>query len=350
MTYKFKKDSPSGNAAGENEPGKTPSEPEQSEVIGAAQNLWFNNDNIELSVPLESGKTYAKPSDKNTTKWTKYYDVDLSSGAVTVIPTDSKTRKTAANAKNSLIILNIMEGETIVGEFRYALPVFYQKPTLKLTSTSGTVNVTKMDGSSVAAQTLKTVVQEKKSTGAFEAIDLDDATLDYNLKKGTKPSSVVAGDNSGEVEITATGKASGKLSVKLDSWVEPIEVSYTVKEVKKNVLTGSTKTVTLNLNKDEDGQIQEAYYISAGLDYPGIGPVHCNLAKQKRAQVLSINDDEALDAAFELTKTEGIIPALESAHILAALPKMHFKPTDIVVLTVSGRGDKDMETYLKFRG
>ena len=102
--------------------------------------------------------------------------------------------------------------------------------------------------------------------------------------------------------------------------------------------------------QDEDGQIQEAYSISAGLDYPGIGPAHCNLAKQKRAEVLSVNDDEALAAAFELTKTEGIIPALESAHILAALPKMHFKPTDIVVLTVSGRGDKDMETYLKFRG
>ena len=99
--------------------------------------------------------------------------------------------------------------------------------------------------------------------------------------------------------------------------------------------------------QDADGQIQEAYSISAGLDYPGIGPVHCNLAKQNRAEVLSINDDEALDAAFELTRMEGIIPALESAHILAALPKMHFKPSDIVVLTVSGRGDKDMATYLK---
>ncbi len=99
--------------------------------------------------------------------------------------------------------------------------------------------------------------------------------------------------------------------------------------------------------QDADGQLQEAYSISAGLDYPGIGPVHCNLAKQHRAEVLSINDDEALDAAFELTRMEGIIPALESAHILAALPKMHFKPSDIVVLTVSGRGDKDMATYLK---
>ena len=99
--------------------------------------------------------------------------------------------------------------------------------------------------------------------------------------------------------------------------------------------------------QDEDGQIIEPYSISAGLDYPGVGPVHCNLAKQKRAEVLSVNDDEALRAAFELTRTEGIIPALESAHILAALPRMQFRPDDIVVITVSGRGDKDMETYLK---
>jgi tryptophan synthase beta chain len=99
--------------------------------------------------------------------------------------------------------------------------------------------------------------------------------------------------------------------------------------------------------QDEDGQIQEPYSISAGLDYPGIGPIHANLASQKRATVLAINDDEALAAAYELTRLEGIIPALESAHALGALPKMHFQPTDVVVLTVSGRGDKDIETYLK---
>ena len=97
--------------------------------------------------------------------------------------------------------------------------------------------------------------------------------------------------------------------------------------------------------QDEDGQIQEPYSISAGLDYPGIGPLHANLSRQKRATVLAINDDEALAAAYELTRLEGIIPALESAHALGALSKIAFKPTDIVVLTVSGRGDKDIETY-----
>ena len=97
-----------------------------------------------------------------------------------------------------------------------------------------------------------------------------------------------------------------------------------------------------------DGQIEEPYSISAGLDYPGIGPMHANLAAQGRARVIPVNDDEAVAAAYELTRLEGIIPALESAHALGALPKMQFRPEDIVVLTVSGRGDKDIETYLDY--
>lgn len=103
----------------------------------------------------------------------------------------------------------------------------------------------------------------------------------------------------------------------------------------------------IKVMQDEDGQIIEPYSISAGLDYPGTGPIHCNLYETGRATVLPVNDDEALEAAFELTRMEGIIPALESSHALALLPKMKFKSDDIVVLTVSGRGDKDMETYLK---
>ena len=96
----------------------------------------------------------------------------------------------------------------------------------------------------------------------------------------------------------------------------------------------------------DDGQIKEAFTISAGLDYPGIGPMHAYLAQQGREQVLAINDDEAIYAGYELTRTEGIIPAIESAHAVAALRKLSFKPSDVVVLTVSGRGDKDMNTYL----
>jgi tryptophan synthase beta chain len=96
----------------------------------------------------------------------------------------------------------------------------------------------------------------------------------------------------------------------------------------------------------EDGQIKEAFTISAGLDYPGIGPMHADLAEKGREQVLAITDDEAIYAGYELTRTEGIIPAIESAHAIAALRKMKFKKDDVVVLTVSGRGDKDVETYL----
>lgn len=102
----------------------------------------------------------------------------------------------------------------------------------------------------------------------------------------------------------------------------------------------------IKLMQTDDGQIIEPYSISAGLDYPGTGPLHCNLYETGRAKVMAINDDEVLQAAFELTRLEGIIPALESSHALGMLPKMNFRPDDVVVLTVSGRGDKDIETYL----
>jgi len=111
------------------------------------------------------------------------------------------------------------------------------------------------------------------------------------------------------------------------------------------ILHGS-KTLVL---QTADGQVIEPFSISAGLDYPGIGPVHAHLARTGRAKIFSINDDEAVRAAYELTRLEGIIPALESAHILAALKKIKFKSSDVVVLTVSGRGDKDMQTFFKYR-
>ena len=99
--------------------------------------------------------------------------------------------------------------------------------------------------------------------------------------------------------------------------------------------------------QDEDGQIIEPYSISAGLDYPGIGPLHAWLADTKRAQYINATDEEALDAAFELTRLEGIIPALESAHALAALKKISFQESEIVIVNISGRGDKDLDTYIK---
>ncbi len=109
------------------------------------------------------------------------------------------------------------------------------------------------------------------------------------------------------------------------------------------VIHGS-KTI---LMQDEYGQIVEPYSISAGLDYPGVGPLHAFLFDSKRAKFMNATDKEALQSAFELTRLEGIIPALESAHAFAVLPKLHLKPDQVVVINLSGRGDKDLQTYIK---
>lgn len=112
---------------------------------------------------------------------------------------------------------------------------------------------------------------------------------------------------------------------------------------KPGILHGSKSL----LMQTEDGQVVEPHSISAGLDYPGIGPLHAHLFETGRARFLSATDREALDAAFELARLEGIIPALETAHALAALHQLSFKATDRVVLCLSGRGDKDLGTYMK---
>ncbi|HEY5524963.1 MAG TPA: tryptophan synthase subunit beta, partial [Clostridium sp.] len=102
--------------------------------------------------------------------------------------------------------------------------------------------------------------------------------------------------------------------------------------------------------KDDDGQIKEAYSISAGLDYPSVGPEHAYLSSIDRAQYVSVVDKEAVDAFLYLTKMEGIVPALESAHAVAYA--MKFVPTlpkdNIVIINISGRGDKDMDTIIKY--
>ena len=101
------------------------------------------------------------------------------------------------------------------------------------------------------------------------------------------------------------------------------------------------------LMQDADGQIIEPYSISAGLDYPGIGPLHAHLHQTKRAEYIPVTDEEALNAASELMKLEGIIPALESAHALAILKKMEFEPHQNIVICLSGRGDKDLATFIE---
>lgn len=102
------------------------------------------------------------------------------------------------------------------------------------------------------------------------------------------------------------------------------------------------------LMQSEDGQITEPYSISAGLDYPGVGPLHAHLHATKRAEFIAITDDEAMQAGLNLCKTEGIIPAIESSHALAVLEQKTFSKNDIVVINLSGRGDKDLNTYIDY--
>lgn len=112
----------------------------------------------------------------------------------------------------------------------------------------------------------------------------------------------------------------------------------------KTGILHSSKTLFM---QTEDGQVVEPHSISAGLDYPGIGPFHAHLFDTQRATFLSATDDEALQAVQLLSRLEGIIPALESAHAIAALDQLQFNPTDIVVVNLSGRGDKDLDTYIR---
>ena len=102
------------------------------------------------------------------------------------------------------------------------------------------------------------------------------------------------------------------------------------------------------LMQTADGQITEPYSISAGLDYPGVGPMHAHLFASGRGEFISITDKEAMKAGLELCKFEGIIPAIESSHALAIFETRKFKKDDVVVVNLSGRGDKDLDTYIKY--
>lgn len=102
------------------------------------------------------------------------------------------------------------------------------------------------------------------------------------------------------------------------------------------------------LMQNEDGQITEPYSISAGLDYPGIGPMHAHLYASKRAEFISVTDEDAMKAGWELSQLEGIIPAIETAHAFAVFKQRHFEPDDVIVVNLSGRGDKDLSTYIDY--
>jgi len=113
---------------------------------------------------------------------------------------------------------------------------------------------------------------------------------------------------------------------------------------KEGIIHGS-KTL---LMQTPDGQITEPYSISAGLDYPGVGPMHAHLFRSKRGEFISVTDAAAMEAGLELSKLEGIIPAIETAHALAIFKDRKFKKDDVVVVNLSGRGDKDLNTYIEY--
>lgn len=175
--------------------------------------------------------------------------------------------------------------------------------------------------------------------------------MKWQLKEQTGselPNYVIACIGGGSNAMGAFYNFLNDTSVKLVA-VEAAGKGVNTDETAASIAKGSVgiiqgaKTYLMQTN---DGQIIEAYSISAGLDYPGIGPQHAHLYNIGRTKIMDATDHEALEAAFELTRVEGIIPALESSHALAALKKLKFEKSDVVVVNISGRGDKDMDTYI----
>ena len=184
----------------------------------------------------------------------------------------------------------------------------------------------------------------------FQSVISEELMTQLVAKEGTEdPDYIVACVGGGSNAAGIFYKYIDRKNVKLigveaaGKGVDTGETAATLTVGEPGIIHGS-KTL---LMQNDDGQITEPYSISAGLDYPGVGPLHAWLADTGRATYLNVTDNEALASAYELTRLEGIIPALESAHALAALGKITLKQTDVVVVNISGRGDKDMQAYLE---
>jgi tryptophan synthase beta chain len=164
------------------------------------------------------------------------------------------------------------------------------------------------------------------------------------------PDAVIACVGGGSNAIGAFGEFLEEPEVQLfgveagGKGVETGETAATTAVGRAGILHGSRSL----LMQTEDGQVEEAHSVSAGLDYPGIGPQHAHLFSTGRVRYLNVTDDEALEAGFGLTRLEGIIPAIESAHAIAAIEKTGLPDESLVVVCLSGRGDKDMATYAEY--
>ncbi len=183
----------------------------------------------------------------------------------------------------------------------------------------------------------------------FQSVISEEVRLQLNAKTGSElPSHVIACVGGGSNAAGAFYHYLNEPSVQLVAveaaghGVNSGMSAATTQLGKPGILHGSKSLVM----QTADGQVVEPHSISAGLDYPGVGPLHANLFQSGRGLFLSATDDEAMEAAFHLSKTEGIIPALETAHAFAVLGKLNLKPADIVVICLSGRGDKDLSTYM----
>ncbi|MCD2260149.1 tryptophan synthase subunit beta [Psychroserpens luteolus] len=185
----------------------------------------------------------------------------------------------------------------------------------------------------------------------FQAIVSEEIQWQLKEKEGTsKPDYVVACVGGGSNAAGAFYHYLDDTDVKLiaveaaGKGVHSGESAATSALGREGIIHGS-KTLLMQTN---DGQITEPYSISAGLDYPGVGPMHAHLYASGRAEFISITDDEAMVAGLELSKLEGIIPAIESSHAFAVLDQKTFKTDDVVVINLSGRGDKDLQNYIDY--
>jgi len=184
----------------------------------------------------------------------------------------------------------------------------------------------------------------------FQSVISEELQIQLKSKEGTEdPDIIIAcvggGSNAAGIFYHYIKRKNVKL-IGVEAAGDGVDTGRTAATItvgEPGIIHGS-KTLLL---QNDDGQITEPYSISAGLDYPGVGPIHSWLARTGRAEYLNATDTEALKAAYELTRLEGIIPALESAHALAALGKLKLKRKDIVVVNISGRGDKDMQAYIE---
>ncbi len=185
----------------------------------------------------------------------------------------------------------------------------------------------------------------------FQAVVSEEIQWQLKEKEGTtKPNYVVACVGGGSNAAGAFYHYLEDTSVKLiaveaaGKGIHSGESAATSVLGREGIIHGS-KTLLMQTN---DGQITEPYSISAGLDYPGVGPMHAHLYKTGRAEFMSITDDEAMNAGLELSQLEGIIPAIETSHSLAIFDQKKFKPDDIVIINLSGRGDKDLNNYIDY--